>query len=654
MPCAPKLPICRVVFNPPKQAYTITHTNIMLCVSTQIILSCFSEENEQLHRQLNTSSVTAKLNKFQITIASQQLTIESLLLEKKDRGLQDTSFRQFSLLPSSQLRESTAGSPDLILSFEGHYKGLVSRIERLTELFNKGREYQKFLLEGLNKSKRMNKRLRCRAESLEELLMLSEPKNETNIMDTEPHHTAPANDSITQIHIEDDPDTFAADLKDCMMREIIADDGDEFKLYYSPSQDSTTKTTQASMITSVTDHKSDSIVAPNLVFPRGTVQSRKGRKRNILCELRKIVATTETPEASVGTYPLYLKGLHEKLLRQKLSHQREVQGLHAIIAGGMADQKLLKAELEAKAKDGRAQSSEVKALRQSVERILESNRKLVLSSQVYCSLSERYPTMFYAAVPMTPTTVAISELKSRSDNGVSCDAATAARGTEVLLDDSDSAKCITRNNSTGPTNYTTPSIMIAPLLRQLKPTFLSTLLSHATAATLAPAPDTRMKPRFASQIVSVVATNTVLQNATTAITPRSTALSVAPRDTIPTSPLPLPQSPKGYKPASTSTRIIKLKEKARVKILNNLGFKFTRSHFIISEDLRAASLATKIYQKIGSNDPEQCEQNMEDDVLDNAPLPYKDKSVLGQEEICALDEFSATSACDYIGSVESG
>ena len=643
MPCAPKLPICRVVFSPPKQAYTITHTNIMLCVSTQIIISCFSEENEQLHRQLNMSSVTAKLNKFQITIASQQLTIESLLLEKKDRG-QDTSFRQFSLLPSSQLRESTAGSPDLILSFEGHYKVLVSRIERLTELFNKGREYQNFLLEGLNKSKRMNKRLRCRAESLEELLMLSESKNETNIMDTEPHHTAPANDSITQIHIEDDPDTSAADLKDCMMREIIADYGDENKLCYSPSQDSTTKTTEASMITSVTDQKSDSIVAPNQVFPRGTVQSRKGRKRNILCELRKIVATTETPEASVGTYPLYLKGLHEKLLRQKLSHQREVQGLHTIIAGGMADQKLLKAELEAKAKDGRAQSSEVKALRQSVERILESNRKLVLSSQVYCSLSERYPTMFYAAVPMTPTTVAISELKSRSDNGVSCDA---ARGTEVLLDDSDSAKCITRNNSTGPTNYTTPSIMIPPLLRQLKPTFLSTLLSHATAATLAPAPDTRMKPRFASQIVSVVAANTVLQNATTAITPRSTALSVAPRDTIPTSPLPLPQSPKGYKPASTSTRIIKLKEKARVKILNNLGSKFTRSHFIISEDLRAASLGTKIYQKIRSNDPEQCEQNEEDDVLDNAPFPYK-------EEICALDEFSATSACDYIGSVESG
>ena len=161
-------------------SFTLTH-------SLTLFLSLHSHQNDLLHKQLDTSSVAAEFNKFRSTINSQQTIIDNLLAQKK--GLQSASILQNRLLLGQQSRDDSSvhgssnnndnndESTDLILSFDGHYKVLVARIERLTDLFDRGREYQHTLSEDLSKSKRINKRIRSKVRALEEVVALKEEEN---------------------------------------------------------------------------------------------------------------------------------------------------------------------------------------------------------------------------------------------------------------------------------------------------------------------------------------------------------------------------------------------------------------------------------------------------------------------------------------------
>ena len=154
----------------------------------------YSAENDRLHQKLNDTQIVQKLRNI---INVQQSTIDNLTAEKAnliqfiqynksssgqghidapgqgsthDSPVSSQTLFMLSVLYTFSIpplthplhKPSRCQGADLLVSFEGQYKVLVSRIQRLTELFNRGREYQHSLTEDLSKSKRINKRFRTK------------------------------------------------------------------------------------------------------------------------------------------------------------------------------------------------------------------------------------------------------------------------------------------------------------------------------------------------------------------------------------------------------------------------------------------------------------------------------------------------------------
>lgn len=167
-----------------------------------------SFENDVLQKQLHSSLESADvsqfgdpdvsslkctdISKFRGTIATQQITIDNLITEKKNLqaalSKQTTNLlieptREYSKYNSgehSSARSSTSeASSDPIPSSDISQNNLAAHVEHLTDLLERGKEYQHTLLNDLNRSKRLNKHLRSTVKCLEKSTAIVEEEKKT-------------------------------------------------------------------------------------------------------------------------------------------------------------------------------------------------------------------------------------------------------------------------------------------------------------------------------------------------------------------------------------------------------------------------------------------------------------------------------------------
>jgi hypothetical protein len=320
---------------------------------------------------------------------------------------------------------------DLILSFDGHYQVLVARIERLTDLFNKGREYQHNLSENLSKSKRINKRLRSKIKGLDHSLGAERDENKElrkrlvllgereDRVESQYRNRDEPNPNLNEREEEEreEEDESNADFFDEEPFEVNTSPNpspNRHKKTNKKISEKERKNDQLSRSESLSDSVTDSVVASprgpfesplspplitreGFISPQVRVKNKKIKKKN--------PGDSFGPSGAQGVqgYPLYTMGLQDRMVKQRQSHQREIQVLQTIITDHENEEQNLLSEIDIRGKEMRAQAITIKKLRQTFEKLLEGNRRLATASQVFCHLVVKHPLTLTLTIKSTLT-----------------------------------------------------------------------------------------------------------------------------------------------------------------------------------------------------------------------------------------------------------